>query len=103
MYIWRDWFSVNRCSSKEHTRAFTGARRCRFLSGGLNRHQFVAEQTGLPLDLLLKPLLSVFVPRRPDAVVVFDLFGNESVEDDGDLVCGGRYPGRWAKLGFHPA
>ena len=66
----------------------------------LNRHPFVAKLTGLPLDLLLKPFLPVFVPRGPDAVVVFDLFGNESVEDDGDPVCGGR---RWPKLGFHAA
>ena len=73
------------------------------LSDRLNRHQFVAKLTGLPLDLLLKPFLPVFVPRGPDAVVVFDLFGNESVEDDGDLVCGSRYPGRWPKLGFHAA
>jgi hypothetical protein len=73
------------------------------LSDRLNRHQFVAKLTGLPLELLLKPLLSVFVPRGPDAVIVFDLFGDESVEDDGDLVCGSRYPGRWPKLGFHAA
>jgi hypothetical protein len=31
------------------------------------------------------------------------LFGNEGIEDDSDLVCGGRYPGRWPKLGFHAA
>jgi len=59
-----------------------------FLSGRLNRHQFGVKQSGLPLELLLNPLLSVVVPRGPDTVVVFDLFGNESVEDDGDLVCG---------------
>jgi hypothetical protein len=59
-----------------------------FLSCRLNRHQFGVKQSGLPLEFLLKPLLSVFVPRGSDTVVVFDLFGNESVEDDGDLVCG---------------
>ena len=47
------------------------------MSDRLNRDQFVAKLTSLPLELLFKPLLSVFVPRGPDAVGVFDLFGNE--------------------------
>jgi hypothetical protein len=59
--------------------------------------------TGLPLEFLFEPLLSVFVPGCPDAVVVFDLLSNQRVEDDGKLVCRGRDPAGRTQFGLRAA
>src|SRR6266852_3669252 len=85
----------NRCrpftTSKEHS--------CR----RLNRHQLVSEVACLAFEFLLESLLSLSISFGPGTVVVFDLFGDQSIKDNGDLVSCGDNACFRAQFGFHAA
>ena len=61
------------------------------LRGGLtlHRNELVAELFGLAFNLVFESLLALGIAGGPDALVIFELFGDHGVEDDGDLMSGG--------------
>src|SRR5262249_39720934 len=49
---------------------------------GLDKHEFIAELAGLPLEFLFETLLSLCIPCGPGSVVVLNLLRFNRVEDD---------------------
>src|SRR5712671_3609505 len=90
--LWRNFAS----GASESFRGLSG---CFFLQW----NELVAQFSGLAFDLLFEPFVTLGIPGGPDAFVIFDLFGDHGVENNGDLVCrrGGGCFG--SEFGFHAA
>jgi len=69
----------------------------------LDGDELVAEAFRLSLEFGFEPALSVEVSGCPKGLVVFHLFPDERVEQNGDLVSGGRNGCLWAEFGLFPA
>src|ERR1700720_1530127 len=65
--------------------------------------ELVAQLSGLAFDLLFEPFVTLGIPGSPDGFVVFDLFGNNGVENNGDLVCGRGCGCFGSEFGLHAA
>ena len=79
---------TGRSLSKEHSRK-------------LKRHELVSEAACLAFEFLLESLLPLPISFGPGVVVVFDLFGDQRIKDNGDLVSGGGNACFRAHFGFH--
>lgn len=67
----------------------------------LNRNELIAQLSGLTLDLIFQSLLPLGIASGPDGFVVFDLFGDDWVEDDGNFMSRRASGGFGPQFGFH--
>src|ERR1700688_2373620 len=69
----------------------------------LQWNELVAQLSGLAFDLLFEPFVTLGIPGGPDGFVIFNLFGENGVENNGDLVCGRGGGCLGSEFGLHAA